>query len=293
MDRKSWVRGKIKDIKDEKYFIEYCEDEEKILPLNEYNIYGKNTKTTDWDWRTKLKKYDVIDCFDRNKWYPSTIINVFEEENNGFKKIKYHVGFRLYTEHFKNPENENDTYDKHIDLWKNNFSETDIKNDNENEKYVGDMENFDETIIFYSKRIQKFNTFSACQQKNINYSFSPSYYANNEDEKNPMKLMNDKLVNDIDFSIDDFYYSEVEGKKNYIIGKNKNFSYYYAVLLKSMEKDNCFSEFMEILKDKPSTEEIYNIFFILTYCFPYLHRDYFIENSNIIKNSLNPYFMFR
>ena len=141
------------------------------------------------------------------------------------------------------------------------------------------MDNCSENIIFHSKRIQKFNTYSAIQQKNIKYCYlSPEYSYSNDDEDNKqMKLMNDKLKNDSTINIDDFFYYELNGNKNYIIGKNKDFYYYFARLLKMMENENTFSEFIEILKNEPNTEEIYNIFYILTYCFPYLHLDYFSE----------------
>ena len=294
VDRKSWVRGKIKDIQNDEYIIGYCDDNDINISKSDYNICKKGTKTVDWDWRLNLKKYDVVDCFDRNKWYPATVLGISEEEdNNGYKKIKYKIAFRLYTEHFKNVEDENDTYDKHIDIWKNEYScdDTQIKIDNDDEKYVGDMDNCSEEIIFHSKRIQKFNTYSAIQQKNIKYSFSsPGYaYSTDDEENKQMKLMNEKLINDSTINIDDYFYFELNGKKNYIIGKNKEFYYYFARLLKMMENENTFSEFIEILKNEPNTEEIYNIFFILTYCFPYLHRDYFKENSLIIKNSLINY----
>jgi len=291
-DKKSWVRGKIKEIRNDEYVIEYFDDDEKVIPVSDYNIYEVNTKTTDWDWRTNLKKYDVCDCFDRSRWYPATITDVTEVENNGYKKIVYNVAFRLYTKHFKNPEDENDTYDKHIDIWKSNYSSSvEPKNEGEDDEFIGDLDNYSEEIEFYSKRIQKFNVYSSVQQKNLDYQYSyNSFSSNNNDDKNPLKIMYDKLTNDTCISIDDFYNYEVDGKKNYILGKGNNkFFYHYACLLKLIEKENGFSKFIEILKDKPNTEEIYTIFFILTCCFPYLHKGYFIENSDILKTSLLDY----
>ena len=83
LDRKSWVRGRIKDIQDNEYIVEYCEkDDEKRIPLNDYNIFPAGKKTADWDWRLNLKKYDIVDGFDRSMWYPSTIVNVIEEKIN-------------------------------------------------------------------------------------------------------------------------------------------------------------------------------------------------------------------
>lgn len=80
-DKKSWVRGKIKEIRNDEYVIQYFDDDEKVISINDYNIFEPNTKATDWDWRTNLKKYDVIDCYDRSRWYPATITDVKEEEN--------------------------------------------------------------------------------------------------------------------------------------------------------------------------------------------------------------------
>ena len=290
LDKKSWVRGRIKDIKDGEYIIEYFEYGNKYIPIKDYNIFEKNTKTKDWDWRTSLKKYDIIDCYDRNKWYPSTVVDVVENEINGYKKIQYKIAFRLYPEHFKNLEDENDTYDKHIDIWKLDNQDIQINTDDENEKYIGDGNNSSEYIYFYSKRIQKFNTYSACQQKYLKDNYSSGYFnINHEEEKNPMKIMNDKLANDTNIDIDEFFNYEKEGKKNYIIGKPQDFYYYFAYLLKMLEKENTFSKFIEILQNQPNSEEIYNIFFFLTFMFPYLHRNYFKENCNAIKNSLLNY----
>ena len=286
MEKIVWLRGRIKNIEDDKYIIEYFEDQELEIPKNNHIIFKLGTKTPDWEWRTNLKKYDVVDCYDRCRWYPATVVNVYDsDENNGYKKIEYDIAFRLYTEHFKNLEDENDTYDKHIDIWKSQYAanpEPEIKTDDDNEKYVGDGDNCSERIIFYSKRIQKFNTYSAVQQKYLSNG-----YSNNEDSK--INKMTEKLKADNSINIDEYYNYEINGKKNYILGKNADFSYYYARLLKMMEKENVFEEFIEILKNEPNTEEVYNIFFILTYCFPYLHKYYFKENSSIIKNSLINY----
>ena len=288
IEKKTWVRGRIKDIEDNEYIIEYGETyRDKKISVNSLNIYPAGVKTKDWEWRTNLQKYDVIDCFDRSKWYPATILNVNKEEVNGIKKVNYRVGFRIYPDHFKNLEDENDTYDKHLDFWKDGYSSDTKGLDSEKETYFGDRENFDETIIHYSKRIQKFNTFTKCQQKYLNYSYNgTSYYYNKNEENNPMKLMNEKLENDADISMEDFYNYEVNGKKNCILVKSEEFEVYFAVFLKKIEKEGSFTKFIEILQDKPNSEEIYNIFYILLYSLSYIHKDYFKENGNIIKNSL-------
>ena len=287
-EKKFWARGKIKEIKDDQYVIQYFDDEEKIISVNDFNIFEKNSKAKDWDWRSNLKKWDIVDCFDRNKWFPATITDVKEMENNGYKNNIYNVAFRLYPKHFKNPENENDTFDKHIDLWKNAANSEGLSKDRDGEEYIGDPDNFSEELPFYSKRIQKFNLYSSIQLKNLDYQSTGSN-SNKSNDRNPLNVIIDNLIKETDTPIDDFFNFEVNGKKNYVLGKTKYFYYYYARLLKLIENENSFSEFIEILKDKASTEEIYNIFYILTYCFPYLHKDYFIKNEDIIKNSLIRY----
>ena len=280
---KVWMRGRITDIKNDNYYIQFCDKKHRenfyTIPVNNCNIYPKGTKTKDWDWRINLKKYDIIDCFDRNKWYPATVVAVDEKEVNGYKNVKYNIAFRLYIDHFKNPDNENDTYDKHIDIWKLNGRD-DIKEEDD-DKYVGDTSNINEDIIFYSKRIQKFGTFSALQQKFIDSDFSSSNKEHNEYTKTI-----EKLIYDTNIDIDENYFFEKNGKKNYILGKSENnFYYFFAKLLKLIEKDGGFEKIIEILLDNPSTETIINSFLFLVKSFPYLHKEYFIRNKDIIKNS--------
>ena len=154
----------------------------------------------------------------------------------------------------------------------------------DNEEYIGDIDNMTEEIDFYSKRIQKFNVFSSIQQKDVFQN-----YSNYNNYEIIYQIKHDKLFKDIYIQIDDFYNYEVDRKKNYILGKELIFSYHYAYLFKLIEKGNGFPEFIEILKDKPNTEELYTIFLILDCCFPYLHKGYFIENIVIIKTSLLDY----
>ena len=275
-----WLRGKIKDIRENNYLINFCEDENKYLNINYLNIFPKGKKTLDWDWRLSLKKYDVIDCFDRNKWYPATILSVKEKEINGYKRIKYKITFRLYTEHFSNPYDESDSYENHIDIWKT-YNRVDINTDEEGEKYVGDGSNCDEDIVFYSKRIQKFGTYSTLQQRYPEFS-----YSFNTNEDNELKRVNDSLANDTETDVEDNYLYEKDGKKNYILGKYENQFYYpYAQFLKIIEKNKGYDKLIEILKDNPNTEEIYHTFFLLYRSFPFLHSGYFLEYGETIKSS--------
>ena len=291
IDKYCWTRGKIKSINEEEYTIEYHDNKEvkeKKISFSELNIYPSGTKTIDWDWRTNLKQWDIIDCYDRSKWYPSTVTSIEEEEDNdGIKYICYHIGFRIYPEHFNNLDDPEDIAKNHISIW----NSTQLETDSRGEKYYGDREGFDEKIPMFSKRIQKFNTFSKYQLKNLNYSFNvPSMglnFSSSESERsNPLKIMNDKLYSDTELSIDQFYKYEKDGKKNIIIGKTGYFSCFFGMLLKLMERENDFDQMMEILQDKPDSETIYTIFFILYNCFNYIHIDFFKEKAPILRSAV-------
>ena len=278
--KKLFVRGRIVDIVSDQYEILCFDNSKGTLPISDPNIFPKGTKTSDWDWRQNLKKYDVIDCFDRSRWYPATILDVKEEEENGFKNVIYRVAFRLYVDHFKNPNDENDTYENHIEIWKT-YNKIEITEDNENEKYVGEGDNCSEDIFFYSKRIQKFGTYSVIQQKYLDFIYTPNRIS---DENNELKKLNDELEGDISASLEDNFFYEKDGKKNYILGKNeKEFEYMFAKYLKLIEKDNGYEKLLDILKDNPSIDEIYNVYFYLYKCLPYLHKEFYIQNSELIK----------
>ena len=114
MDRKVWIRGVIQILDEEN--MQYIVKSEELNEIFSVQMGGgeivpQGEKTKDWEWRLNLQKYEVIDCFDRNKWYPSTITSV--KENNKL----YHVGFRLYPKYFKNKEDENDKYENYQNFW--------------------------------------------------------------------------------------------------------------------------------------------------------------------------------
>ena len=153
--------------------------------------------------------------------------------------------------------------------------------DEEGEKYIGDGTNCDEKIIFYSKRIQKFGTYSSLQQKylDFNYSF-------NTNDDNELKRATDALANDTEIDVENNFLYEKDGKKNYILGKYESqFYYIYAQFLKLIEKNKGYDELLDILKNNPNTDEIYNTFYILFRSFPFLHSGYFLENGDCIKSS--------
>ena len=189
----------------------------KKISFSDLNIFPCGTKTIDWDWRSNLKPWDIIDCFDRSKWYPSTITSIHDETDlNGIKYFVYHVGFRLYPEHFNNQEEPDDVAKNHLSFWRPGPNED---TDSRGEKYYGDREAFDEDIPMFSKRIQKFNTFSKMQSKYENYTFTngSNFPMSSESERsNPLKLMNENLYSDTELNMDQFFKYEKDGKKNEI-----------------------------------------------------------------------------
>ena len=273
IDHKAWVRGKIVSIENEYYTITTKETTE----LYTYKIGGLNvlpvgTATKDWDWRRNLKPYDVIDCYDRGSWYPSTIIDVQEEESNEGTVPYYRIGFRLYVEMFSD-------WKKYVDCWNNGDS---IRTDKRGQRIIGDAEQMDETIAHYSKRIQMRDTKvnpSAMQNSMYSGINNNSYYyrrnAPSEDDYS-------SVYADLFF----LYKDPSNGKKYYIIGKSTNFSYYYALLLNNFANAGGFEEIIKILTDKSSSDEIFNAFFIFKGALEYLHKDFFVEYKEEINNSV-------
>ena len=294
----NWVRGIINDIKDNEYIIEYpyknTVNNKVTYPIDSPNILKEGIKTVDWDWRLSLKENDIIDCYTRSKWYPATIVKVKEYINkNGLILREYKIGFRLYPDHFLENNEYNNEYDYNTLLKCTAFWDSKNEVDSEGNTFYGDREAYDENIPFYSKRIQKFGTFSKIQREIIinksnnlinNYN---SMSTKKLDIEEKLKIMTEFLENDKnEKEIDELYLYEKDGQKNYIIGKGKdNFSYYFAKLLKIMADNGNFEEMINILKDKPTPDEIYNIFFILMHCISFIHKGYFNENYNIFKNA--------
>ena len=143
----------------------------------------------------------------------------------------------------------------------------------------------------FSKRIQKFNTFSKLQLQNLDYSYNgPTVLEHSDDsdkeKSNLLKAINDRLYSDTELNIDQVFSYKKEGKKNAIIGKIGNFKNFFALFLKQIEKENGFEKMMEILQDKPDREEIFTVFFVLNNCFNYIHIDYFKEKAPILRSAI-------
>ena len=165
IEKKVWIRGTITEIEDGNYTIRYPHKEkykEIKYPIGGKNVRGLGTMTPDWDWRLSLKKFEVVDCYEREKWFPGTVCEVIDYENNYGTYKEYKIGFRLYPEKFlENKDYDYDTFLAYTVFWDNNNN----PNDNEGNSYYGDGENYDERIPFYSKKIQKFQTYSLIQKE--------------------------------------------------------------------------------------------------------------------------------
>lgn len=69
-----WVRGKIEAETETCYSVFTMEKGNFNVLKDSNSILDVGTMTHDYEWRTSLKEMDVIDGFDRAKWYPSTIL---------------------------------------------------------------------------------------------------------------------------------------------------------------------------------------------------------------------------
>ena len=303
LDKKMWIRGEITGIDEENYIIQYPKlynSKEIKIPINARRVKELGTMTADWDWRLNLKKFDLVDCYDRCKWYPATVVDVKDFENkNGIYK-EYKIGFRLYPEKFlenKNKEYDYDTFVSYMVFWDNNNNST----DKEGNSYIGDYEQCDEEMPFYSKKLQKFQTYSTIQKEILSNQYNQynQFFNNNNGQTNisfqAQGNQNEDRIKSItellcyekdDNNEDEMYYYEKDGKKNYILAKNNDdFKYYYVLLLKKMEEEGMYDELISFLKDKPNMVELYNIFYIIEKSDRYLHIDFFKENKELFKNA--------
>ena len=280
IDNNAWLRGEIKKIEKGRYYLDYNgENNEVIIPIGSSNIQRLGTKTIDWDWRTNLKKYDLIDVYDRDKWWPATICEVVEEINiNGIKRVKYKIGLRLYTKHFNNPKDPNDSFSNYTFFWGNN----DVKLDENNEEFIGDNKDFDIELYHFSSRIQDFYTYSEIQKMSIEEK--DEFIIENVKEE---LIKNVEKQNDVNQNDDYDLYGK--SQTSLIKGKSDYFSYYYALLLKKIEEGEGFIRCLEYLKGKPSNEELLTIFTFLFNCFDYIIPNYFEENKEIFKDAFFEY----
>ena len=257
-DKTMWLEGKIADIDNGLYYINYFgkdDNNDKIcFPLGCEGI--KLIEKDDWDWRLNLKKNDKVDAFYKGKWVPSTVIEIKEsQEKYGIKRIKYKIKYGLY---------DNDREEISTSIYE---SKT-VQMDEFNNSFRGI--NYEEEIYHFSRKIQKYGTFSK------------------QNEIEAKKAIENILKESELIKIDDQMLYQIGENKNIIIGKTGNFSYYFALLLKNMEKENLFNKFINELRNIDSElviDLIETIFIIFDSSFNYLHIEFIKENKEIFKNA--------
>lgn len=214
----------------------------------------------DYQWRLSLQPNDLIDCQDRGRWYPATIMSRNEEIINGMKKVDYRIGFRIYPATFPDWIN----YTK---FWPEKTKTT----DSNNRIYFGDQEGYDETISSTSKRIQCFGSYTGGVSNSQNKPLSESE----------------------SICIDDFIIFELKGQRFYVIGKSSSFSYYYATLIANFAALGGFESLLNLLhknaKEKINSELLYYIFHFISNSSSLFHKEYIKQLSELMKENVISY----
>lgn len=216
--------------------------------------------TKDYEWRMNLQPMDLIDCQDRGRWFPSTVMARNEELVNGMQKVEYRIGFRIYPDHFPDWRN----YTK---FWPEKTKAL----DSSNRVFFGDQEGYDETIAAISKRIQKFgmNTGGAAA-----------------------KNTTDSGEN---LCIDDFILFEHDQGKSYVVAKSSNFSFYFALLINNFAALGGFESLLNLLKkdadskEKLNAELLYYIFNFIASASSLFHKEYIKILAGIMKENVIKY----
>ena len=297
----NFLRGCIVNVDNDSYTVktdifpqEITKDKESCFVFNE------GVLTHDWEWRLGLKEYDVVDCYHNGRYRPAMVLSVEDVGNDNkqssstttttYSKRCYKIGCRILIDKCSNYK----SYAKYYDNGDN------IRTDYMQNKYIGESFQFDSDYEFYDLRIQQPNTklkdtktfqqqqSSSSRYMNANPYFNRGGYTNNtlfpsintEDEDNIIQTINDNY----------YIYINEDGSKNYIIGKQRDFSYYYTSLLQLFAKHNGYEDIISILtNDKISNENIYLVFYILNISLPYLHKTYLLDNYTTITQSALKY----
>ena len=300
ISKHNFLRGSIVNVDNDNYTVktdifpqEITKDKESCFVFNE------GVLTYDWEWRLGLKEYDVVDCYHNGRYRPAMVLSVEDVGNDNeqpssltYSKRCYKIGCRILIDKCSNYK----SYAKYYDNGDN------IRTDYMQNKYIGESFQFDSDYDFYDLRIQKPNTklkdtktfqqqqhsSSSSRYMNANPYFNRGGYTNNT----LFPSINTENEDNIIQTINDNYYTYIneDGSKNYIIGKQRDFSYYYTSLLQLFAKHNGYEDIISILtSDKISNENIYLVFYILNISLPYLHKTYLLDNYTTITQSALKY----
>ena len=248
-ETKGWLRGKIISKDNNEFLVEVLNQNGLIkFNINSFLYAPKGTFTKDWEWRINLKEGDIIDCYERSKYYPATIGCRKEGEN----KLIYHVIFRIYL----------DSVNNDIQKYKKFWPEKDIEEE-DGRKFIGDDKFYEEDILATSRRLNMKDTKLTNNEVNIN-----------EDEEHFY----------IDDQIEDFY---LNGKKTITIGRYINYEYYYNLMLIEFGNLNCFDIMLNYInnlknendKKVDNSEIVLFIFVFFKIVFGYLYKPLIKELS--------------
>jgi len=229
--------------------------------------------------------------------YPATIIERFEETRNCLPYTSYKVGFRLYPNDFKE-------WESYRYIWQDQELET----DNNNKIFIGDKENIDEIIPFYSSRIQKLGTNEGknnddCDEKYciddlIVYDLKEkddlliSNKSQNEEDCNSLSKMN---INDNCYPnfLEKVKTKLNSMKKTYVIPKSQSYSLYYSLLISEFANNDSYQKMINLLykdnPEKPNPELIHYIFLFFGYSSTLFHKEFLKELSNDMKENVINY----
>ena len=198
-NNKIWVSAKIKEINSiEKKIICVFEGEEYSFLFNSFEYSKYKSKTSNLEWKENLKEGEIVDCFERRKIYPATIMKRIIEQKG---ELKYNIAFRVYINKI-NELNEN------LNDYKKFWPEENIQKDENGNDYLGNGDNYSEIIPFYSQRLFKKGS-----------RLTTEIIENFEDEQ---------IENDIDDIISE---KDVNGNDVITVARNLYYAYYFNSVL--------------------------------------------------------------
>ena len=213
-----WVRGIVCNTFDDGFSVRIGADRAPIiLKYDSFDYSAKGTMTDNWEWRESLQIGDRLDCYERQRYFPGTVINRTEETFRGLKRIDYRISFRVYTEQVED-------INKFAKFWPRNG----LLKDDKDKIYLGDPSSYDETIPMYSKRLFPKDT------KIWNGV--------------PREGLTERSIDDMIADVDK------EGKKTITVARTNNYSYYYILMINHFGHSNGFENLLYILENTNKEE---------------------------------------